>query len=285
MSDTTAEEEHIAGFDGNKEDSSVTGNEYSPNSEKQSTDKTKNPETELTDMEIFHPHKIHHNRKIKDYIFEFIMLFLAITGGFFMENKREQMVERHKEREYIVSMIRDVQQDTATIQNIIKRNNTHLIGLDSLLDMLERPYPEMDIEKLYGLTIKYMNNYNGFTPHDITMIQLKNSGELRLIENKPVSDRIVSYYSTIEHFHELNVNMNYRSIDDSYKLELSLFDFSPFRVKNKKFTISDPSKLRELYNRATGFRSSIGWDNNWMTKVNEQGLSLLKYLKEEYRIK
>lgn len=146
MSDTTAEEEHIAGSDGNKKDSSVTGNEYSPNAEKQSTDNTKKPETELTDMEIFHPHKIHHNRKIKDYIFEFIMLFMAITGGFFMENKREQMVERHKEREYIVSMIRDVQQDTATIQNIIKRNNTHLIGLDSLLDMLERPYPEVILQ-------------------------------------------------------------------------------------------------------------------------------------------
>ena len=63
-----------------------------------------------------------------------------------MENKREQMVERHKEREYIVSMIRDVQQDTATIQNIIKRNNTHLIGLDSLQDMLERPYPEVILQ-------------------------------------------------------------------------------------------------------------------------------------------
>ncbi len=35
------------------------------------------------DMEVHHPHPVHHNKKLKDYFFEFFMLFLAVTAGFF----------------------------------------------------------------------------------------------------------------------------------------------------------------------------------------------------------
>ena len=58
-------------------------------------------------MEIYHPHKLPSDSKIKGFIFEFLMMFLAITGGFFMENLREHYIERHKEKEYIESMVTD----------------------------------------------------------------------------------------------------------------------------------------------------------------------------------
>ena len=43
-------------------------------------------------MEVHHhPHK-HHSKKWKDYLYEFLMLFLAVTAGFFVENRREYFV-------------------------------------------------------------------------------------------------------------------------------------------------------------------------------------------------
>ena len=73
----------------------------------------------IFNMETYHPHKLPPGAKIKELIFEFLMMFLAITGGFFMENMREEYVERHKEKEYIESMVNDIKQDTISVQEII----------------------------------------------------------------------------------------------------------------------------------------------------------------------
>jgi hypothetical protein len=242
-------------------------------------------EVNTTDMEIHHPHKIHHDKHIKDYLFEFLMLFLAITGGFLTENIRENKVERHREKEYVMSLIRDVKEDTASIKYTIRRNQNQIKGLDSLLTILEKPLTKDNVEEFYLLTFKYLNNYTGFTTNDITMTQLKNSGGLRLIENNAVSDSIVSYYSLIDHFHELNVKLNYRFIDDAIRKEFTILDFSPVRNKDRKYTLPEQSRLKELYNLGVTFQSSINWDNQWLKAVSDKGVRLLGFLEKEYNVK
>lgn len=268
----------------NNENPSVSTYEKTNTSEKQLKQINEEPVKKSEYIDAYHHKGNHHDRKLKDYIFEFIMLFLAITGGFFTENMRENMEERHKEKQYIVSLIRDIKEDTTKIHSLILSNQRQMTGIDSILHLLENSGPTTKIRELYELTFKYLNNYNGFTPRDITITQLKNSGGLRLIENNSVADSIVVYYSTIEYYHDLNVHMNYKYVDDTYKMELEFFDFSPFRNKNKSFSPIDPDKMKELYNRSIGFNSSIGWDNRWLSEVYYQGTSLLKYLKKEYNI-
>ncbi len=44
-------------------------------------------------MEV-HPHgHVHSDKKWKEYLFQFVMLFLAITLSFFVENQREHYIE------------------------------------------------------------------------------------------------------------------------------------------------------------------------------------------------
>jgi hypothetical protein len=235
-------------------------------------------------MEAYHPHSIHPKKKIKDLLVEFIMMFIAITGGFFMENIREQRVDRHKEKEYMVRLVGDIKADTVNIQNIIQYNDKQMKGLDSLLNVLEKPVETIRFDDFNDLMSTYLNNYKGFSPRDITITQLKNSGGLRLIADNSVSDSIVNYYSTIEHFHELNVKLNYRFIEDTYKLELQFIEFSP-KMKNKKLSNSDVANIKELRNRCLVFKTQIGWDNVWLSDyVHAQGISLLNYLKKEYNI-
>ena len=47
-------------------------------------------------MEVHHPHHPTHKKKWSEYIIEFVMLFTAVTLGFFAENVREHQVEKHK---------------------------------------------------------------------------------------------------------------------------------------------------------------------------------------------
>ena len=50
-----------------------------PSEEKQELKDISNPAVE---MEVHHHPHVHHSKKWKDYLFEFLMLFLAVTAGF-----------------------------------------------------------------------------------------------------------------------------------------------------------------------------------------------------------
>ena len=46
-------------------------------------------------MEVHHPHHLTHKKNWKEYITEFLMLFFAVTLGFFAENYREHQIEKN----------------------------------------------------------------------------------------------------------------------------------------------------------------------------------------------
>ena len=57
-------------------------------------------------MEVHHhPHV--EKKGFKEYFLEFLMIFLAVTLGFFAESFREHLVNKEKENHYIQSLISD----------------------------------------------------------------------------------------------------------------------------------------------------------------------------------
>ncbi len=63
----------------------------------------------------------------KEYLLEFIMIFLAVTMGFFAENLRERISNNEKGEKYIESLIEDLQADTTKIgyNKIRRRENNY----------------------------------------------------------------------------------------------------------------------------------------------------------------
>jgi hypothetical protein len=47
-------------------------------------------------------------KKFTHYLWEFLMLFLAVFCGFLAENQREHMVEHQREIKYMNSLIKDL---------------------------------------------------------------------------------------------------------------------------------------------------------------------------------
>jgi hypothetical protein len=276
-------EESILNQDNNKE-IPISGKEVEVNPSEQLNEKIEEPEKAITDMEFYHPHGIHHEKKFIDYIFEFFMLFIAITAGFFMENMRETFADRHKEKEYISSMVRDLGKDTLQLNQKLEYNQNKIIkGIDSLTVLLKNPEPNIDTQKLYYYIFSYLNQYLEFSPHNTTIIQLKNSGGLRLIKNKSVSDSIVNYYSNIDNFLETNGKSTSQFLDDNLKLEMMFLDFNA-ALEDNKWIINDTTKLEEFRNRIAVTKNMINWENHRLKDINFQASSLLKYLKKEYKI-
>ena len=98
--------------------SETTSDEIIPIIETDTTET--NQETE--NMEVHHHPDVHHKRKnFKEYFLEFLMIFLAVTMGFFAESFREHLVDIKKEKEYIVSLKEDLLTDTSILTGVIPR--------------------------------------------------------------------------------------------------------------------------------------------------------------------
>ena len=71
-------------------------------------------------MEVHH--HSHHPKKWKEYLTEFLMLFLAVSMGFVAENLREKHVENERSEELIQAFIIDVQESQKQLDSIILKN-------------------------------------------------------------------------------------------------------------------------------------------------------------------
>ena len=68
--------------------------------------------------------EVHHHshtacKKIAHYIWEFLMLFLAVFCGFLAENQLEHMIEHRREKEFMRSLVSDVIEDTTELNKSI----------------------------------------------------------------------------------------------------------------------------------------------------------------------
>jgi hypothetical protein len=65
-------------------------------------------------MEV-HAHTHTERKKWTHYFWEFFMLFLAVTAGFFVENQREHWTEHQRETRYVKNLLQDLSRDTTAM--------------------------------------------------------------------------------------------------------------------------------------------------------------------------
>jgi len=155
------------------------------------------------------------------YLWEFLMLFLAVFCGFLAENLREHSVEHQREKKYIQSLHSDLESDINRLTDILQLRNERALMLDSFSKLLNSKELLEQSNDLY-----YYNSFATrgvafrFTPVDGTTQQLKNAGNLRLVRNSIISDSIISYDVSVRAFmwgtqDEENIMDTYRNIAES----------------------------------------------------------------------
>ena len=89
---------------------------------------------ELKDMEIHHHPNLHHKPKPwKEYLLEFLMIFLAVSMGFFAESYREHLSDQSKEKEYVHSLIEDLKTDQRLLSKHIEDMQSGISMMDSMI--------------------------------------------------------------------------------------------------------------------------------------------------------
>ncbi len=166
------------------------------------TSSTIQQSSETNEMEVHHhSHESHENppagragKNWKTYIWEFLMLFLAVFCGFLAEYQLEHKIEKIREKQFINSLINDIKADTARLRSIISRRYSREAQLDSLFFLINSDDVANHTKHIYFIAVTIPQiTLNQFTPNDGTIQQLKNAGGLRLIRKHWVADSIIKY--------------------------------------------------------------------------------------------
>ena len=131
-------------------------------------------------------------QKILNRFWEFLMLFIAITLGFFVENYREGLYDKEKEKEIIVSFINDIEEDIKELDIVIQRREIRETRIDSILYILNN-----DLQDNFGRNLYYYARYLPrpfvFWANNTTNEELKYSGNFILIKNQKIIDVLLEY--------------------------------------------------------------------------------------------
>jgi hypothetical protein len=242
-------------------------------------------------MEVHHAHV--EKKRFKDYLLEGLMIFIAVTMGFFAENLREKIDAREKEREYVNSLINNLEQDKISLTSAINDNQKKLTGLDSLLSLSHKKITDHNTKQLlYTFSQPSVTFYSSFSSNDATMIQLKNAGGLEYIKRAHVADSIAMYDQVMRSIYAAE-NPYARAISNatdalgellvfSARNDTTYFRNNAYTSKDLPLLTTDPEKIEVFFNKVYLERS---WTQNYLN--NLQGkfpytIRLIKLLKKEY---
>jgi hypothetical protein len=250
-------------------------------------------------MEVHH-HPNVEKKNFKEYLLEFIMIFLAVTMGFFAESIREHLADSSKEKQYVQSMIADLKNDTAMLREVIDVNMKRISGIDSLASLLNKTQLTADDEKrLYILNRRYASNVSSMVWSDGTIRQLLTSGNLRLMSGQGVSDSIMNYYGPNKDEASGQSDILFEAVKRVYFASEDIFDRSFIKENlNKDSSFSRrplPDTMRILTTEKTVLKkysqmvlTTQGLINNYLDmlfQMYKRAENLLLFLQAKYDIK
>ena len=251
-----------------------------------------NPELQVTRND-FETSQHKGGKRLKDYLQEGLMIFVAVVMGFLAENVREGIGNREKEGQYMRSYIKNLEQDSAMLQRNIFNNNHKIIYLDSLISFSRKDISTVPNRvAFYYFCIRTIGYYSEFSNNDATFLQLTNSGGLRLIKKDHVADSIAEYAARLKNIygaeglyakateaatmaaHEV---LDFTVVYDSvyYKQDRPTGVFIPLISEDKQ-------KVKLLYNRISFERAATENYVNELKSLKPFLDGFIAYLREQY---
>ena len=259
-------------------------------------------------MEVHHHAQVPTRREKKwtHYFWEFLMLFLAVTLGFFVENQREHYIERVRAKDFSETLVKDLQHDTAAIHLQKKSTEIYIAMADSLLALGKT--------RLEGRNASRFSFYTRFMYWTVPIIwnratfeQIKNSGSLRYFKNYHLLEKLTKYEALVNiiaseaaaHTIRGNLLLNQINvvIEPAVHHQLSKYFIASIDTMSTKtienfFTINieslenKRSEVKQMLNMIIVQQRNLRRDIDIPWKEAEElAIELINDLKKEYHIK
>lgn len=221
-------------------------------------------------------------------MYEFLMLFLAVSAGFFMENLREHNVENDRAEILAQSLNNDLIKDSIALNDAINFSKFKGISIDSGIYNLHLPKKQWNDTVIYR-SVSIAARVLPFDRTQGTYEQLKSSGSLRYFKQPLVNlmnaydvqakkvlarEEIDTRFILDQLFPTLIKNINSEVISDMV--------FDQAISHELYFNNTDKANCNELINYLTVTKNLRFRSNGAYLKLKSIGIELLKELKKEF---
>ena len=231
-------------------------------------------------------------KKIINRFWEFLMLFIAISLGFFVENYREGLVDRQKEKEIIASFINDLETDIKELDVVIQRREIREKRIDSIIYILNN-----GLQDDYGKNLYYYARYLPrpfvFWANNTTNEELKYSGNFILIKNQKIIDTLLQYndnyvfidfirereeYLVRRLFDQINVIFDPKVFD-----EMNVYDIEfVYPSGNPKINIKSKEAINTFLSNLHYVKTVNLGQLGLFRKHQKKAIEILSFIKQEY---
>lgn len=167
-------------------------------------------------MEVHHhPHV--EKKSFKEYFLEFLMIFLAVTLGFFAENIREHHSEKENAKRFLETY-RDELEQQRNIFDVYKRIfQAKVINCDSLKFIFYQNEENKKLDVLKRLMVPAISLVD-IPINTSSYDQIVNSGALRYINNIALRDSMSVYKGMIETNKDYNLRLNQTLVNITFDI-------------------------------------------------------------------
>ena len=228
-------------------------------------------------------------------MWEFLILFFAVFLGMLAEYKLEHFIEHEREKNYVRSLVRDVELDILSLERSHANRQLQISYFDSLGHLLQNG-SEGRMGDFYFYA-RHITRPAPFQYHDRTIQQLKNSGLLRLIRSREAADSITIYDN--EKISLLLIQLGAEAELRQYishHLAGKIFDpvawsgstdSSGVIVRppnNPSLFSTDPAILNEFAFKIVSMKGTLSLTNRYVKDATNSAKNLLAVLKKEYHL-
>ena len=251
-----------------------------------------NPELQVTKND-FETSQHTGKKKLKDYLLEGLMIFVAVVMGFLAENVREGIGNREKEGQYMRSYIKNLQQDSMILERNIFDNNRKMSYLDSMISFSRKDISTVSNRvAFYYFCIHTIGYYSEFSNNDATFLQLTYSGGLRLIKKDHVADSIAEYAARLKNIYGAE-GLYAKATEDATRAAHEVLDFTVvydslyFKLDHPTgvfipLITEDKQKMKLLLNKISFERGATENYVNQLNSLKPFLAAFIGYLKERY---
>ena len=240
------------------------------------------------------------SRSIKDHFVEFILIFLAVTLGLYVDHYREAKAEKSKTKEYAQLLYDDLKTDTSNLQKTIEEKSWIEAKYDSVEDILATKDIREYNELIYYVE-RYITKSAVFESRDITYEQLRNAVNKKDIKDIKLQKDIAAYntfykqYRASENAYITSESSNLSGIESDLFNPRDLTSLDNPKTNDFRTLVLRPGMELQPIRRNVNYLKLfyIKVDNaNKHTKSMKQllekqktlGLNLMKDLEKEYNL-
>ena len=237
-------------------------------------------------MEVHHhPHV--EKKGFKEYFLEFIMIFLAVSLGFFAEGLRETIKDHKKAHEYIQSFYEDLKADTAKISEVVHFDDEKLKVLNNVSSCYDTVSENPDSASCLFSIVKSTLSNMPFQITERTLQQLATADGFRILQ-KEDADSIVKYVQGFNYIRDFQSTGYQQAQDDvrqmagavmNVKANLQLFN--P-HLEGEFLYSHDKALLNKYFNDLIRYQGFTHAQRKILKQFENDQMQMLRYFRNKY---